>query len=50
MSQDNAVCERVQRGVRSRAFDHGIFPAKDSWVLGFDERYPAATVRARRQG
>jgi Rieske 2Fe-2S family protein len=37
--QDNEVCERVQRGVRSRAFDHGIFPAKDSWVLAFDERY-----------
>jgi Rieske 2Fe-2S family protein len=37
--QDNEVCERVQRGVTSRAFDHGVFPAKDSWVLAFDERY-----------
>jgi glycine betaine catabolism A len=37
--QDNEVCERVQRGVTSRAFDHGVFPAKDSWVLGFDDRY-----------
>ena len=37
--QDNEVCERVQRGVTSRAFDHGIFPAKDSWVLAFDDRY-----------
>jgi Rieske 2Fe-2S family protein len=23
----------------SRAFDHGVFPAKDSWVHAFDERY-----------
>ena len=28
--QDNEACERVQRGVTSRAFDHGVFPAKDS--------------------
>jgi Rieske 2Fe-2S family protein len=39
MTQDNEVCERVQRGVRSRAFDHGVFPVKDSWVVGFDDRY-----------
>jgi len=38
-AQDNAVCERVQRGVRSRAFDHGVFPAKDAWVYEFDQRY-----------
>jgi glycine betaine catabolism A len=37
--QDNEVCERVQRGVMSRAFDHGVFPAKDAWVHAFDERY-----------
>ena len=37
--QDNEACERVQRGVTSRAFDHGVFPAKDSWVHGFDQRY-----------
>ena len=37
--QDNEACERVQRGVMSRAFDHGMFPAKDSWVHAFDERY-----------
>jgi glycine betaine catabolism A len=37
--QDNEVCERVQRGVASRAFDHGVFPVKDSWVVGFDNRY-----------
>jgi Rieske 2Fe-2S family protein len=38
-SQDNEACERVQRGVTSRAFDHGVFPAKDAWVHGFDQRY-----------
>jgi Rieske 2Fe-2S family protein len=37
--QDNDACERVQRGVRSRAFDHGVFPAKDAWVHALDERY-----------
>ncbi len=39
--QDNEACERVQRGVASRAFDHGVFPAKDSWVHAFDQRYLA---------
>lgn len=38
-AQDNEACERVQRGVTSRAFDHGVFPAKDAWVHGFDQRY-----------
>jgi Rieske 2Fe-2S family protein len=37
--QDNEVCERVQRGVSSRAFDHGVFPAKDASVHSFDQRY-----------
>jgi Rieske 2Fe-2S family protein len=37
--QDNEVCERVQRGVTSRAFDHGVFPAKDSFVYELDQRY-----------
>ena len=37
--QDNEACERVQRGVASRAFDHGVFPAKDRWVHRFDQRY-----------
>jgi glycine betaine catabolism A len=37
--QDNEACERVQRGVTSRAFDHGVFPAKDAWVHAFDQRY-----------
>jgi glycine betaine catabolism A len=37
--QDNEVCERVQRGVTSHAFDHGVFPAKDAWVHQLDQRY-----------
>ena len=37
--QDNEACERVQRGVTSRAFVNGVFPAKDGWVYGFDQRY-----------
>src|SRR3954466_14632144 len=37
--QDNEACERVQRGVTSRAFDHGLFPAKDAWVYALDQRY-----------
>ena len=37
--QDSEACERVQRGVRSRAFEHGVFPAKDGWVYNFDQRY-----------
>lgn len=39
VQQDNEACERVQRGVTSRAFAHGVFPAKDGWVHEFDQRY-----------
>jgi Rieske 2Fe-2S family protein len=38
-TQDFAVCERVQRGVRSRAFDHGFFAARDELPLAFKRRY-----------
>jgi Rieske 2Fe-2S family protein len=37
--QDNAICERVQRGVSSQAFDHGVYPEKDKWVYAFNQRY-----------
>jgi Rieske 2Fe-2S family protein len=37
--QDYTVCERVQRGVQSRAFDHGVYPAKDEYVYQFNQRY-----------
>ena len=39
IQQDNDACERVQRGVTSRAFEHGVFPSKDAWVYEFDQRY-----------
>ncbi|MGH3444316.1 MAG: aromatic ring-hydroxylating oxygenase subunit alpha [Nocardioidaceae bacterium] len=38
-AQDNDVCERVQRGVSSRCFTHGVFPAKDAYVYAFNQRY-----------
>ncbi len=37
--QDYVVCERVQRGVRSRAFTHGVLAEKDSLLDGFNTRY-----------
>ncbi len=37
--QDYAVCERVQRGVTSRGFSHGVYPALDESVHGFNEHY-----------
>lgn len=40
--QDFAVCERVQRGVRSRAFTQGVYAQKDELPLAFKLRYLAA--------
>lgn len=40
--QDFAVCKRVQRGVRSRAFTHGLYAQKDELPLAFKHRYLAA--------
>lgn len=37
--QDNAICERVQKGVTSQAFTHGVFPEKDEYVYAFNQRY-----------
>lgn len=39
LGQDNAICERVQRGVRSRAFERGVYAEKDGGPLEFDEMY-----------
>jgi glycine betaine catabolism A len=39
--QDYVVCERVQRGVRSRAFTHGVLAEKDALLDGFNARYLA---------
>jgi Rieske 2Fe-2S family protein len=41
-NQDYVVCERVQLGVRSRAFDHGVYAEKDELPLAFNRRYLAA--------
>ena len=42
-AQDNAVCERAQRGVRSRSFvGGGVYPEKDEYVWDFNQRYLAA--------
>jgi Rieske 2Fe-2S family protein len=40
--QDYAVCERVQKGVRSRAFTHGVYAEKDALPYEFNQRYLAA--------
>jgi glycine betaine catabolism A len=39
LGQDNAICERVQRGITSRAFRHGVYPDKDSGPHDFDQLY-----------
>ena len=35
------MCERVQRGVRSRAFTHGVLAEKDELLESFNARYLA---------
>jgi hypothetical protein len=39
--QDYVVCERLQRGVRSRAFTHGVLAEKDELLNNVYERYRA---------
>lgn len=39
--QDYVVCERVQQGVSSRAFEHGVLTPKDDLVIDFTQRYLA---------
>lgn len=46
-SQDYEVCERVQRGVASRAFQGGVLTAKDSLVAEFVEHYRTTLAAAR---
>jgi Rieske 2Fe-2S family protein len=38
-AQDNRVCERVQLGVSSRAFTHGVLTPKDDLVIGLTKHY-----------
>jgi glycine betaine catabolism A len=40
--QDYVVCERVQQGVRSRAFTHGVYAEKDELPYEFNRTYLAA--------
>jgi Rieske 2Fe-2S family protein len=40
-NQDYVVCERVQRGIRSRAFTRGVLAEKDSLLTSFNDRYLA---------
>jgi Rieske 2Fe-2S family protein len=44
-NQDYVVCERVQLGIRSRAFDHGVYAEKDELPYRFNQRYLAARGR-----
>jgi Rieske 2Fe-2S family protein len=39
--QDWSVCERAQRGVRSRGFAQGVYPPPDSLLHAFAQRYLA---------
>jgi Rieske 2Fe-2S family protein len=45
LRQDNAVCERVQQGVRSRAFTYGVYAQKDDLLHRFNRTYLAARER-----
>jgi Rieske 2Fe-2S family protein len=37
--QDWAVCERAQRGVRSRFYEHGVYPRQEKWIAAMNRRY-----------
>lgn len=39
LRQDLAVCELAHKGVRSRAFDHGVLPPQDEQVYAFEQQY-----------
>ena len=43
--QDWAVCERAQKGMRSRAYTGGVFPRNDRLLFDFNELYRAAMGR-----
>jgi len=38
-NQDYVICERVQQGVRSRAFTHGVYAEKDGLPYAFNRKY-----------
>jgi phenylpropionate dioxygenase-like ring-hydroxylating dioxygenase large terminal subunit len=37
--QDWGICERAQRGQRSRAYRQGVYPPQDEYVYAFDQHY-----------
>ena len=37
--QDWAICERAQKGQRSRGYRRGVYPPQDQYVYEFDQRY-----------
>lgn len=39
--QDWTVCERAQQGVRSRFYEHGIYPRQEKWIAMFNRKYLA---------
>jgi Rieske 2Fe-2S family protein len=38
-TQDWTVCELAQRGVRSRFYEHGVYPRHEKYLYGFNQRY-----------
>jgi Rieske 2Fe-2S family protein len=43
--QDWDVCERVQRGVRSKAYTAGVYPRQERYIAAFNHRYLQARDR-----
>ena len=37
--QDWEICERAQKGQRSRGYGRGVYPPQDEHVYEFDQRY-----------
>jgi Rieske 2Fe-2S family protein len=44
--QDWVVCELAQRGVRSRSYDHGVYPRQETYLYAFNQRYLETRDRA----
>jgi hypothetical protein len=38
-TQDWTVCELAQRGVRSRFYEHGVYPRHEKYLYAFNQRY-----------
>ena len=44
--QDWGICERAQKGQRSRGYRQGVYPPQDEYVYEFDQHY----LRERGRG